>query len=117
MSLSTGLGTKSRVGSYPAAAIVHLSRYFKDNAFLNFVLHLKAKGGGRTVYDRFRRYKKNGMFDRIVERLHLELDKDGYIDWQLRAVDSTVIRAHKSAAGAGKKGEQSKSRKNLQTMP
>ena len=74
-------------------------------------------GNWKTVYDRFRRYKRNGMFDKMVERLHLQLDKDGYIDWQLWAVDSTVIRAHKSAAGAGKKGEQSKSRKNLQTMP
>ena len=61
-------------------------------------------GPWQTVYDRFRLYKKNGMFEKIIERLHLELDESGYLDWELWEVDSTTVRAHKSAAGASKKG-------------
>ena len=33
-----------------------------------------------TVYDRYRRWMREGMFDRILNRLHLELDADGRID-------------------------------------
>jgi transposase len=69
---------------------------------------LPERGNWKTVYDRFRSYKRNGMFERIVERLHLQLDKDGYIDWQLWAVDSAVIRTHNSAAGAAKKRDRAK---------
>ncbi|SDM77559.1 Putative transposase of IS4/5 family [Catalinimonas alkaloidigena] len=63
----------------------------------------------KMIYDRFRHYRIDGLFDRILERLQIQLDEEGYIDWQLwmaaaAAVDSTVIRAHKSAAGANKKG-------------
>ena len=61
-------------------------------------------GKWETVYGRYRRWTREGLFDRIVERLHLELDDDGRIDWDVFDVDGTTVRAHQSAAGASKKG-------------
>lgn len=57
-------------------------------------------GKWKSVYDRFRRYRIEGMFDRILARLQLELNEEGLIDYALWEVDSTTVRAHKSAAGA-----------------
>jgi len=61
-------------------------------------------GKWQTVYSRYRRWGREGLFDRILERLHLELDEDGRIDWNMFDVDGSNIRAHQSAAGASKKG-------------
>ncbi len=56
------------------------------------------------MYDRFRRYRIEGMFDRLLARLQLELNEEGLIDYELWEVDSTTVRAHKSAAGATELG-------------
>lgn len=60
-------------------------------------------GNWKTVYDRFRRYRIDGIFDEILARLQLELNQEGLIDYSLWLIDSTTVRAHKSAAGAGLK--------------
>lgn len=60
-------------------------------------------GNWKTVYDRFRRYRIEGAFDKILAKLQLELNAEGLIDLSLWQVDSTTVRAHKSAAGAGLK--------------
>ena len=70
-------------------------------------------GRWQTVYGRYRRWVREGLFDRILERLHLELDEDGRIDWDVFDVDGSNIRAHQSAAGASKKGAP----KNQPTTP
>jgi len=59
-------------------------------------------GKWQSVYDRYRRWTKDGMFDRILHRLHLQLDDRGRIDWSVFNADGTSIRAHRSAAGASK---------------
>ncbi len=61
-------------------------------------------GPWQSVYDRFRRWTRNGLWDRIL--LHLQARKmvNGEIDWSLFCIDGTVIRAHQSAAGAGEDG-------------
>jgi transposase len=61
-------------------------------------------GKWKTVYDRYRRWMREGLFDQILNRLHLQLDADGRIDWDVFDVDGSNIRAHQSAAGAAKKG-------------
>jgi transposase len=61
-------------------------------------------GKWQSVYDRYRRWTREGLFDRILQRLHLSLDADGRIDWSVFNVDGSNIRANRSAAGAGKKG-------------
>ena len=57
----------------------------------------------KTVYDRFNRWRKDGTYERIIERLQVQLDEDGKIDWDLWSVDGTSIRASRAAAGAGDK--------------
>jgi transposase len=73
-------------------------------------------GSWNTVYDRFRDYRMNGFLDRILERLMLKLNEQGLIDFDLWQVDSTTIRAHKSAAGAGLKRGLKPKRENQPIM-
>lgn len=70
-----------------------------------------------TVYDRYRRWTRDGMFDRILHRLHLELDADGRIDWDVFDVDGSSVRAHQSAAGAAKNHSQKRAKQNPTTTP
>lgn len=60
-------------------------------------------GPWKTVYDRYRRWESNGTIDRILERLHLELDEAGLIDPDTWFADSTTVRATRAASGAAKK--------------
>jgi transposase len=60
-------------------------------------------GPCKTVYHRFRQWQKSGLFDQILALLHLKLNAEGLIDWDLWAVDATVVKASKAAAGAKKK--------------
>lgn len=68
-------------------------------------------GQWQSVYDRFKRWRRNGTFDRILQRLQYRLDAQGRIDWDLWCVDGSNIRASRSAAGAGSK----KSRRSRRT--
>nr|WKN34497.1 IS5 family transposase [Tunicatimonas sp. TK19036] len=74
-------------------------------------------GSWKTVYDRFRRYRKEGMFDRILACLQLQLNEEGLIDYHLWEVDSTTVRAHKSTAGAGRKRGIKPKKMNPRIMP
>jgi transposase len=62
-------------------------------------------GKWQSVYDRFNRYRKSGVFDKILKALRIRLDKDGFIDWDLWCVDGSNVRASRSAAGASKKAK------------
>jgi transposase len=61
-------------------------------------------GPWQTAYERFNRWRKAGVIDRILERLQVRLDSEGYIERELWCVDGTSIRASKAAAGGGKGG-------------
>ncbi len=61
-------------------------------------------GPWQTVYHRFNLWQKQGVIDRMLERLQLKLDEQGYIDWELWCVDGSSVRAAKAAAGAGQRG-------------
>lgn len=63
-------------------------------------------GKWQSVYARYRRWTREGLFDRILDRLHLSLDEEGRVDWSAFNVDGSSIRANRSAAGARKKGSQ-----------
>lgn len=60
-------------------------------------------GPWQTVYGYFKSWRASGLFDTILDALHLQLDKDGKIDWELWCIDGTSVRATRAAAGAGKK--------------
>ena len=61
-------------------------------------------GAWQTIYDRFWRWRRDGLFDKVLERLQIRLDAEGKIDWDLWCVDGSSIRASRAAAGGGKKG-------------
>jgi transposase len=61
-------------------------------------------GPWQTVYHYFNLWRKDGTFDRAVERLRERLDRQGLIDWDLWMVDGSSIRAGRAAGGAGKRG-------------
>ena len=61
-------------------------------------------GPWRTVYSRFRRWQRAGIWDRVLAALQAAGDARGDLDWSLHFVDGTVVRAHPQAAGAPKKG-------------
>lgn len=61
-------------------------------------------GKWKSVYDRFNRWRREGLFARLLKALRIRLDKAGRIDWDLWCVDGSSVRASRAAAGAGKKG-------------
>lgn len=61
-------------------------------------------GSWKTVYERFRRWRDDGFFDQLLERLQMRLDREGRIDWDLWCIDGSNVRAHRCAAGAEKGG-------------
>lgn len=63
-------------------------------------------GPWKTVYHRFCQWRDDATFERVLERLHLRLREDGLMDLDTWMVDSTTIRATRSASGAGKKGDR-----------
>lgn len=60
-------------------------------------------GSWKTVYSRFRRWQRAGVWDRILEALLGAFEDRGGIDWELFLIDGTNVRAHKAAAGAPRK--------------
>ncbi len=61
-------------------------------------------GPWQTIHERFSRWRREGLFDRLSDRLRLRLKTEGLIDLDLWCIDSTSVRVSRSAAGAGKKG-------------
>lgn len=67
-------------------------------------------GPWQTVYGLFRRWQRDGTWQRIVTGLQARADAEGLIIWDV-SVDSTVARAHQHAAGARKGGTRRRSRR------
>jgi len=61
-------------------------------------------GPWSTVYDRFRRWRNEGLFQKILDALEAQGRRAEQLDFEFSAVDGSTVRAHKSAAGAEKKG-------------
>ena len=53
-----------------------------------------------TVASRFYRWRKAGIWQRVLETLQQLADAERRIDWEVHFVDGTVVRAHQHAAGA-----------------
>jgi transposase len=61
-------------------------------------------GPWQTVYDRFVRWRKDGTWLRLMSTLQSQLTEKDELDMSVLFVDSTVVRASRSAAGGGKRG-------------
>lgn len=59
-------------------------------------------GCWKTVYSRFTRWQQQGVWASLLAQLQQHADQQGLVDWETHMIDSTVIRAHQSAAGAKK---------------
>ena len=59
-------------------------------------------GDWQSVWQRFDRWAKSGVFDRIFKMLAEDHDNE-YV-----MLDSTIVRAHQHSAGARKKGAKTK---------
>ncbi len=57
-------------------------------------------GPWSTVRSRFRRWTAAGVWQRVLEALQCEADREGRFDWVTHYVDGTIVRAHQHAAGA-----------------
>jgi transposase len=55
-----------------------------------------------TCYDRFIRWRQDGTWDRLLAHAQTKSDAVGELAWVI-SVDSTSVRAHQHAAGAGKR--------------
>ena len=61
-------------------------------------------GPWSIVYQRFRDWRNQRVFDRMLKRLQLKLNENVQIDLKTWMIDATAVRASRSSAGAGKKG-------------
>lgn len=61
-------------------------------------------GPWETVYGCFNRWNADGTLDTVLQRLRAAQIDIGAIDEELWCIDGTIVRAHRCAAGGGKKG-------------
>jgi transposase len=57
-----------------------------------------------TLSSRFYRWRKAGIWQRMLADLQAEAQPRGEIDWDLHFVDATIVRAHQHAGGARRDG-------------
>ena len=60
-------------------------------------------GSWQSVYALFRSWQRDGTWAAMVTALQAAADAAGRIGWDV-SIDSTVVRAHQHAGGAGKRG-------------
>jgi transposase len=65
-------------------------------------------GKWSTVASRFYRWRKNGIWKRLLAQLQAEGDAQGELDWEVHFVDGSIVRAHQHAAGAKKLPQKQK---------
>ena len=69
-----------------------------------------AMGRGKPALDRFTRWERDGTWQHILQTLQAHADAVGEIDWDGAALDSSHIKAHRSAAGARKRAAKHEKR-------
>ena len=65
-------------------------------------------GKWTTIYSRFQRWRKSGVWDKMFTELQTTLDVESNVDWEIHFIDSTTVRAHQHAAGAKKAAQNEK---------
>ena len=57
-------------------------------------------GPWSTVASRFYRWRKQGLWERLLAEVQQGADAIGQVEWEVHYVDGTNVRAHQHAAGA-----------------
>ena len=57
-------------------------------------------GPWATVVSRFYRWRKQGLWDRLLAEVQREAGAIGQVEWEVHCVDGTNVRGHQHAAGA-----------------
>src|SRR5262245_8312314 len=57
-------------------------------------------GNWKSVSNRFYRWRKEGLWDRVFTVLLQRLDRRGALDRSLWCIDCSIVRAHRVAAGS-----------------
>ena len=57
-------------------------------------------GPWRTIASRFYRWRRDGLWDRLLMTAQQQANIQGKVNWELHYVDGTMVRAHQHAAGA-----------------
>lgn len=63
-------------------------------------------GKWTTIYSRFQRWRKSGVWDKMFAQLQTALEQESNVDWEVHFIDSTTVRAHQHAAGAKKAAQK-----------
>lgn len=63
----------------------------------------KEFGAWQTVYKRFRRWSRSGLWERVWNRLVNRLRKNGELSFSVWMVDGSIVRAHHAAVGGSRK--------------
>ncbi|MFC3834456.1 IS5 family transposase [Deinococcus rufus] len=59
-------------------------------------------GNWKTVSSRFYRWQQQGLWTQLLARVQERADHASHVNWDVHMIDSTIVRAHHSAAGATK---------------
>jgi len=65
-------------------------------------------GKWTTIYSRFQRWRKSGVWDKMFVGLQTALEAENNVDWEVHFIDSTTVRAHPHACGAKKVAQKTK---------
>jgi transposase len=57
-------------------------------------------GPWKTCHDRLLRWRRQGIWEQMLQRLQGQADAAGELEWRIVSVDGTSVRAHPHAAGA-----------------
>jgi len=96
------LPTQQRGGKWREHRTVINGMFWVRNAGAHWRDMPERYGKWQTVYGRYRRWVREGVFDRMLDLLHISLDAQGRIDWSVFDVDGSNVRAHRVAGGAAK---------------
>lgn len=70
-------------------------------------------GPWETVYAHFNRWSSDGTLANVFRRLKEHFSADDRFDHSVWSIDGTIVRAHRCAAGGGKKGTRRNPRTTL----
>ena len=73
-------------------------------------------GPWQTCADRHYRWRRDGMWDRMLAHVQTRSDAVGEIVWEV-SIDSTTARAHQHASGARRRPSQADAKRGSNTPP